>query len=162
MITQERLKQLVYYDERTGNFTFKVNKGIRKVGMVAGSAVGGGYWRIRLDGREYKAHRLAWFYVHGKWPVQDLDHINLNKRDNRISNLRLATETENNANQSLTSRNTSGFKGVTWHAKCQKWQASVKVKGRNRYLGLFDRAEDAHSAYVQAAQEAFGEFARAA
>ena len=162
MITRERLKELVSYNSDTGNFTFVVNKGIRRAGMMAGSAVAGGYWRLRLDGREYKAHRLAWLYMYGEWPDRDVDHINLNKRDNRISNLRLATETENGANQPLSSKNTSGFKGVTWHSRSKKWQAAVKVKGKNKYLGLFDRAEDAHSAYVKASQEAFGEFARAA
>ena len=162
MISEARLKELMTYDPETGDFAFLKRRGYRGAGLKAGSMTAFGYWRIRIDRREYHAHRLAWLYVYGEWPEKDIDHINAIKTDNRIANLRIATPAQNNANQPLTSRNSSGFKGVTWHKRCGKWQAAIKVSGRTFHLGLFERAEDAHAAYVNAAKEHYGECARAA
>ncbi len=161
MINVARLRELMTYDPETGEFMFVKRRGYRKAGEKAGSITAFGYWRIRIDGKEYPAHRLAWLYVHGVWPENDLDHINLDKLDNRMTNLRIATPAQNNANQPLTIRNSSGFKGATWHKRCQKWQAAIKVSGKNIHLGLFESAEAAHDAYIKAAKEHYGEFARA-
>jgi hypothetical protein len=161
MIKRERLMEIVSYDTETGDFTYRINKGIRKAGMKAGSLMTDGYWRLRLDGHEYRAHRLAWLYAYGVWPEMNIDHMNLNKLDNRLANLRLATVSQNTANQSLSKKSTSGFKGVTLHAG-GKWQASIKSMCKFYYLGLFENPEDAHAAYIAAAKELFGKFARTA
>jgi hypothetical protein len=92
----------------------------------------------------------------------DIDHINGDGLDNRWSNLRLATRAENIRNSRTKATNTSGFKGVSWHKRDRKWQAHIKINGRSKNLGLFEAPEDAHAAYVAAAQKYHGEFARAA
>lgn len=119
-----------------------------------------GYRSISIDDRDYLAHRLAWLYVHGKWPPHQLDHINMDRADNRMCNLRQADNAENNCNRPLQSNNTSGFKGVSFHKQTRKWKASLKVRGKDIHLGLFDEAEAAAAAYRLAAQKHFGEFAR--
>ncbi|CAH0532169.1 Phage HNH homing endonuclease (ACLAME 27) [Ralstonia phage UAM5] len=102
------------------------------------------------------AHRLAWLYMTGKWPEQFIDHANMNKGDNRWGNLREANKSQNNANQ--PARTTSGLKGAYWSNASMSWQAKIN----KRYLGSYGTAEEAHAAYMEAARERFGEFARAA
>lgn len=97
-------------------------------------------------------------YVYGRNPSDRLDHINGIKTDNRISNLRECTRSQNSANSNLHSLNTSGLKGVTFHKKSKKWQSAVKVDGKSIYLGLFVSKYDAHNAYEKKAKELFGEF----
>ena len=150
-LTAERLREILNYDPDTGVFTWRVPKGRRvKAGAVAGCDNGDEYIRIRIDGRDYRAHRLAWLYVHGCWPSDQLDHINGNRSDNRMSNLREATPAENNQNRAISSKNTSGFPGVHWHrAKC-KWQAQINVNGKKRHLGWLSDPAEAHAAYTAA------------
>lgn len=107
-------------------------------------------------------HRLVWLYVHGHMP-QQIDHINGDRSDNRLCNLREATQSLNNANSARRSNNTSGSKGVCWNSKRNCWQAHIKPPGQKRvYLGRFDKFEDAAAAYERAATVYFGEYARAA
>jgi hypothetical protein len=160
-LTQERLKELLDYDPETGVFTWLASTTNRiSVGDVAGSVDRLGYRRIALDRRDYKAHRLAWLYMTGEWPTSDLDHINCDKDDNRIANLRLATEAQNGANRRKNSNNTSGYKGVS--SSRGRWRAEIRVNGRARRLGHFTDPAAAHAAYVAAAEKHFGEFARVA
>lgn len=149
------------YSPKTGLFTRLTCRGNQKPGSIAGAFVTGGV-RIRVCGQPFLAHRLAWLCVHGEWPEGDLDHINGNSRDNRIANLRPCDDSQNQANRKLSSLNTSGFKGVCWNAKSGKWQAGIKVRGKSYHLGLFTDPAEAHAAYLKAAHEFFGEFARAA
>jgi hypothetical protein len=114
------------------------------------------------NGLTYTAHRVAWTIYHGSEPDGLIDHINGDPFDNRIANLRLCDTSLNGANRGPTKLNTSGFKGVTWHKRCRKWQAQIGVKGTHYFLGLFDDPAEAHAAYVAAAIKHFGEFARAA
>lgn len=107
------------------------------------------------------AHRLAWALHFGRWPDQAIDHINGDRTDNRIANLRLATVAENTRNGKRRSTNTSGYKGVSLTENGQ-WRATIVAGGRQSYLGRFSTAEDAHAAYVKAASRLHGEFARAA
>lgn len=158
-----RLKDLLSYDPLTGIFTrLRSKKGGVNVGDVAGSDDGKGYVRIAIDRRGYAAHRLAWFYVYGEWPIGYLDHANGDPSDNRIANLRPATNSQNIANAKTPATNTSGLKGVTWNRKSGKWQSGIKVKGKSIHLGLFDDKAEAHRAYCAAATRHQGEFARAA
>ena len=146
MITSDRLKQLLTYDPATGIFTRKVLAGGQMPGSKAGSLDAYGYVCIAVDGRNYKAHRLAWLYMHGAWPTCDLDHKNEVKTDNRIDNLREITKKKNTWNCSnARSNNTSGLRGASKH-KCG-FQASICINGKQMYLGLFSNAELAHKSY---------------
>jgi len=102
-LTRERLMELVSYDPSTGLFTSKVSRPPCKIGKVLGSKQAAGYVEFRLDYKSYLAHRLAWFYIHGDWPVGEIDHINQDRTDNRISNLRDVTRSENNRNSKTRS-----------------------------------------------------------
>jgi hypothetical protein len=162
-LTQKRLKEVLNYDPETGEFTWLVSAGRRvRVGDVAGYQRPDGYCRIQIDGRNYRAHRLAWLHMTGEWPPHQIDHINGDPSDNRTSNLRPATHSQNMANSRKPRHNTSGFKGVSWQAAQRKWVASLKVNGRTRFLGRFDCPAAAHAAYVAAAVKHSGEFARVA
>lgn len=163
MITITEVRELLSYDPISGELWWLKNPQTRKSpGRLAGQTDTKGYRRVVIRGRVYGGHRLAWLLMTGQWPDGLIDHKNLNTTDNRWENLRIATPTQNNANCALTSRNTTGLKGVTWHKKCCRWQASIKENGKNHYLGLFDTAEAAHAAYAAAAEQRFGEFARVA
>lgn len=161
-LSAERLRELVTYDPSSGHFTWKItiNNKSRK-GMRVGCANSHAYHLIGIDGRLHVAHKLAWLYMTGAWPDSDIDHENTNKKDNRWSNLRLASRSRNMANTGPRRDNTSGFKGVSWVEKRSKWMAQIRVNGRNRFLGYFICPEEAHAAYMTAAKDAFGEFARA-
>ena len=162
-LTLARLKEVLTYDPETGLFIWRINRrGRAKAGTVAGADNGVGYIVIRLDGENHKAHRLAVFYMTGKWPIADTDHKNCKKSDNRWGNLRPATRSQNRANTNVRADNTSGFKGVVWDSKSSKWRAQTMVNGKRKYLGLFDKVEDAVGAYGAAVYGYFGPFARVA
>ena len=156
-LTAERLRERLSYCPETGVFRWlgaRQNKG---------SITGGlhnGYCRIKIDGRKYYAHRLVWLYVHGCWPRGDIDHRNGVRDDNRLANLREATESENSRNAKRRSNNTSGFKGANWCSREAKWRAQIDVGRRKINLGYHDTPEAAHAAYRAAAKKHFGAFAR--
>ena len=129
-------------------------------GKIAGStAHQSGYVHIRFDQTFYKAHRLIYAIINGDCsPEFDIDHINGDVADNRIENLRPATRRQNVHNSRMQRRNSSGYKGVTWHIKAKKWCAGIKHNGKRKHLGLFDTAELAHEIYDLAAQLLHGEF----
>jgi hypothetical protein len=163
MLTAERLRELLHYDPETGVFTWRARRSNFSrygIGDVAGCVNPVGYRRIGWGKTYYPAHRLAWLYMTGEWPSGAIDHINCVKDDNRLANLRVATTAQNRANARKSSNNTSGFKGVVWHRKMCRWMAGIKVNGRSLHLGYFDCPAEAHTAYVKAAKEHFGEFAR--
>lgn len=162
MLTVERLRQVLHYDPTTGIFTWLVATARQiNAGDIAGSLDGDGYLAIQIDTRRYKAHRLAWLYVYGVWPIHQVDHKNCRRSDNRVANLREATNQQNSANSSLGRNNSSGFKGVFCRHN-NRWEAAIKVNGKYKSLGCFNTPGDAHTAYEIAAQHHFGEFARAA
>ena len=161
MITQLQLKEVLVYDPESGIFTWiSTRNNFRKAGSIAGSVNKFGYIRITIDEKRYMAHCLAWLYMTGEWPKRDLDHQNLDKADNRWRNLREATRSQNIANTSLNSSNSSGVKGVCWHRRRKLWQAAITCDGRRIHLGYFDVLAEAGSAYELASKELFGEFAR--
>ena len=149
-LTAERLREVLNYDAETGIFTWLARTRNRvAVGDVAGSPDRYGYLRIKIDGRIHSAHRLAWLYVHGEWPKDQLDHINGIRTDNRITNLREATNAENGHNRRKPhSNNTTGYLGVKRDRG--RFQALIRLDGKQRYLGLFDTPEAAHAAYLEA------------
>ena len=162
MITQEQLHRAIHYDPLTGEFTWKVQNGPCSKGKRAGRHNDSGYWRITIDGVTYRAHRLAWLYMTGEWPIDQIDHINGVKDDNRWINLRQANNSQNHANKARQKNNTSGFKGVSLDKRHQRWHAYIKKDNRRHFLGYFESREEAHRAYILAAEEFFGEFARTA
>ena len=152
-ITQELLHELFTLRE-DGELVRKVSTARRvKIGDIAGTIHHAtGYRRIRVNGKQYRAHRLIWFMVHGKFPVNMLDHINGNKLDNRISNLREATHQENMQNKTKARLdNKSGFLGVSLNKG--RFRANIKLNGKLKYLGLFDTPKEAHEAYLKAKRE---------
>ncbi|MEI7998669.1 MAG: HNH endonuclease [Candidatus Omnitrophota bacterium] len=160
MITQEQLKEILHYDPETGSFTWAKSGRRIKIGKVAGGLEKGGYIRIRIFGKMYFAHRLAWLYMTGSFPPELIDHDNGNPSDNRFVNLREATRSENQANRGKTKANASGFKGVYWDKKAKKWKAQIGFESKTKYLGLFDTKEEAHDVYKKAADNLHGKFAR--
>ncbi|MBX9864654.1 MAG: HNH endonuclease [Hyphomicrobium sp.] len=160
MLKCEALREALQYDPQTGEFTSRVRRGRLTPGARVGSTHRTGYRTIKLCDQLHQAHRLAWLYVHGEWPPGMLDHINGIKTDNRITNLRVATGSQNNVNRKKLSQNTSGARGVTWNKSSGKWQAALKVNGKCRYLGVFENIEAASAAYRAAAVQQYGEFAQ--
>lgn len=151
------LKKIVNYHPESGVFTWRVSRGRRKAGDIAGSAEPGRYVSIGIARRAYLAHRLAWLYIHGELPEHEIDHINRDGHDNRIDNLRPSTRAENAYNRGADSRNASGYKGVIyWRGR---WQTNIRVDGKSMYVGRFSTALEAAEAYNQAARKYFGEFA---
>lgn len=154
--TQEHLKALVNYDPETGVFTWRERKGKMAAGSAAGTTRPDGRHMIGIDGRRYLSSRLAWLYVHGELPPSDVDHKDRDRGNDRISNLRKATRTQNNANGKPRVR----FRGVSRHMTSRLWRARIKIDGKETRLGYFVDPEDAARAYDAAARKAFGEFAR--
>ncbi len=150
-INQQNLKNLLAYDPDTGVFTWlKPTSNRIKPGALACSVNTIGYVRIGIGNKRYLAHRLAWLYVYGVWPKNEIDHINRNRQDNRICNLRDATSQENKINSGLKSNNTSGIKGVSWDKKCNRWRVQARVNGKKTYVGIFNDIKDATIAYQKA------------
>lgn len=150
MITQERIKELLHYNSETGVFTWRVSRGMRKVGDLAGTVYTGSegksYIQIQVDFKLYRAHRLSWLYMYGAFPSRQIDHINGNGVDNRISNLRSVTHSENSKNRRLQSNNVSGACGVYWNKAMGKWVAFLNVDLKRVYLGCFTVINDAIAA----------------
>ena len=160
-VTQELIMKLFNYDPVTGVFTRKVSTNRSAlVGSEVCNMNTNGYLRVRIYRKEYKLHRLAWLYVHGRWPLQWIDHINGDPRDNRIANLRECTPSQNGANKKVRCNSMSGLKGVSWNATQGKWFAAIQKDGKSKTIGFFDRAIDAHEAYCVAAKQVHKEFAR--
>ena len=142
-LTQSRLKEVLSYDPDSGKFTWKIHVSNVKAGSVAGSLDFYGYINIRVDGKAYKAHRLVWLYTHGYDPENQIDHLNGVRNDNRITNLREVSQSCNMQNTKVRSNNTSGFPGVYWNKRDQKWKAYICIQGKNHGLGYYDIALDA-------------------
>jgi hypothetical protein len=162
-LTAEYLREVLDYDPETGVFRWRraVARNT-KAGQEAGVSYPqkGGVMRRRIGvgyGR-YLAHRLAWLYVHGEWPAGEIDHVNGDPLDNRIVNLRPATRSQQMLNRRVM--NTSGYKGVSYWEARGKWRAQIRFNGRNKTLGYFLTVEEAAEAYLFAALEHHGDFAR--
>lgn len=159
MITAPQLRELVHYDPETGDFTALVKRHSCYVGKKLGH-VDGGYVKINLCGKTYKAHRLAWLYVNGAFPDEDIDHVNGTRSDNRWANLREASRGQNMMNIGVKKHNTSGWKGVSLYKTTGKWKAQIQIEGKKIGLGYYDDIKEAAEAYIFAALEFHGEFAR--
>jgi len=168
MLTQDRLKQLLHYNPDTGDFRWLERPGNptgwhkSREGTVAGRVMKRRipYLQIRVDDRQYYAHRLAFLYMTGEWPEHYVDHIDGDGLNNRWDNLRGATNAQNQHNAKNWSTNTTGFKGVCFAKDTGKYQAQITQNKKAIYLGQYDTPEEAHAAYRGAAELLRGEFAR--
>lgn len=149
-ITAERLREALDYSPFTGEFRWKETRSHAVRGARAGHLHSTGYIHISVDGRQYKAHRLAWLYVFGCWPDDEIDHRNGVRDDNRIANLRSASRSENMQNKRVYRSSANGFIGTHFHQASGKWAAVIQSKRRRRHLGLFDSNEAAFAAYEAA------------
>ena len=144
-MTQNELKEALNYEPSTGIFTWiKNNKEAFGICPL-------GYKRLKLKGKTYKQHRLAWLYMEGYFPKEFIDHINGIKTDNRFCNLREATNTENQHNRIKPSSNSShNLIGITWNKEASKWCSRISVDKKRIHLGYFGDKENAHQAYLDA------------
>lgn len=139
-----RARELLGYDPETGVLRWRVNRcNVVRSGDEAGYIKGDGYRRIRIDGRDYLAHRIAFLIMEGRWPRDEIDHINRVKDNNRWINLREVSHQENGRNASRRSDNTSGHTGICWDKQGGKWRAHIRLNGRRKHLGRFDDLADA-------------------
>lgn len=155
MLTSQRLKQLVHYEPRSGEFTWLVAKSNRNAGSVAGRKLHQrGYRAIGIDRREYLSHRLAWLYMTGEWPSDVIDHIDGNPSNNEWSNLRSVSKSINQENRKRAASNSStGLLGVVADKAKNLYAARIQVKGRKIHLGSFASPEPAHLLYLIAKRE---------
>ena len=151
-LSQEKVRELLQYESDTGRFFW------RNDGSEAGTYTLG-YRAIRINGRRYFAHRLAWLYVCGRWPRDQIDHIDRDKSNNRIANLREATASQNRFNRWVSYKNRSGIRGVRFEPKRKRWRADIRKNGRTLFLGRYETPSEAMAVYARAAQENSGEFA---
>ena len=177
--TPEQLREILRYEPETGKLYWKA----RPVGMFSDGNTSAEAncksWNTKWSGKEaftaindsgyrcgrvfdrmYRAHRVIWAVHYGEWPEGQIDHIDNDRLNNRIGNLREATNSENTRNQGIRKANTSGFKGVSWNSMAKAFHARIGVDGRNTHLGYHATAEAAHAAYCEAAKKYHGEFAR--
>lgn len=152
-LTAEYLRSRLNYDPETGVFVWAGSRELssnRRAGNRAGSVNREGYRMLNIHRTFYAAHRLAWLYVHGEWPANELDHINGMRDDNRIANLRVADRFINTQNVAVRKTNRSGFAGVSFYKPTGMWKAQIRHANKTHHLGYFPKPEDAHAAYVQA------------
>ena len=162
-ITAKRLRRLLHYNPDTGIWTrIAIRKGY-KLHSLAGRLMTNGYIRIGVDMKRYLSHRLAWLYMTGKWPKDQIDHINGNRSDNRWINLREASNSENQFNRLKQKFNQYGKNGVAKsrdHWRKKPFASRIMIRGKSYYLGRFETAEEAHKAYAFAANKFQGQFSR--
>lgn len=162
--TQQELISILDYDPDSGIFRWKTRADMRSqwngryAGTIAGRRAKRGNIGISIKNKRYQAHRLAWFYVYGEWPLMDIDHRNRVPSDNQIKNLRQATASQNLSNQSIRSDNKTGVRGVTWDKSRGKFFASIRQNGKTIPLGRYQSLAEAKAAYAAASDRLFGEF----
>lgn len=160
MLTADMLRQRFDYNPEMGTFVYLHDVGKLRAGNAAGWRDVRGYQKIQIDGREYKAHRLAWLYMTGSWPNKMIDHANGDTGDNRFANLREATSSQNSANSRTYATNTTGLRGVRYQRRDGRWYAILKADGRRMHLGSYASKEEAAEVYRLASAWYFGRFAR--
>lgn len=158
-ITQDLVKALFTYCPIQGTFTRLITTGTKaKQGSIANCDTDSGYQTLEINGHRYRAHRVAWLYVYGIFPSEYLDHIDRNRSNNSISNLREATVTQNSGNTKVRADNSTGYKGVSLDKRSGRYRAYITINKKQKSLGYFSTAEEAAEAYNSAAATHFGEF----
>ncbi|MEP2955525.1 MAG: HNH endonuclease [Sulfitobacter sp.] len=166
LLTAEVLRNLLRYEPETGKLFWQERPegpqgwNTRYAGTEALRHVNSyGHCAGNIFGKNYYAHRVIWCMVTGAWPADVIDHINGDGADNRIENLREASCAQNQHNAKVRADNSSGFKGVAWDRRHQKWRAYITCDGKRRHVGLFSSPLEAHAAQCAAASKYHGEFA---
>jgi len=155
-LTSDQLKEVIHYDLESGIFRWRVNvSSTGRAGNITGAKTKAGYIVIRLNRRLYLAHRLAWLYVNGEFPPNLIDHIDLNKSNNRWANLRLCTKSGNSQNRVKAQSNNkkSGLLGIYYSAANRQWGAKIVVNKKQHHGGFYDTPEAAHNAYINLKRE---------
>jgi hypothetical protein len=142
-LTQNYLKEQLHYNPTTGEFNWIEKKQGRPLNGIAGTMDKDGYRCIRINGKSYKAHRLAFLYMTGNFPPEQIDHLNHRRDDNSFINLRHASHKENQRNASMSSNNKSGFTGVSWYKRDKRWVAKIDINGKRKHLGCFKDLDEA-------------------
>ena len=153
MLTQDTLKSIFHYDPETGVFTRLIKN---KISGTFDKTTG--YIVVWCDKKLYLAHRLAFLYMTGSFPKNQIDHINGIRHDNRFVNIRPATNSENSINKSIHPKNTSGYKGVYLSSQDGKWKAKININCKQVHIGTFNSPIEANVAYIKKAKELHGEF----
>tara|TARA_R110000796_G_C14258651_1_gene399623 strand:- start:24 stop:521 length:498 start_codon:yes stop_codon:yes gene_type:complete len=157
-LTVDLLKHLFEYDKETGELRWAVKRQGCSQGSVAGSIDSKGYRVITVNQKPYKAHRLVYLMHKGYLP-RTLDHINNNRSDNRIENLRAVSAGQNQHNRKINSNNKSGYKGVSWYASYSKWKAKIDLENKTVFLGYYNTPEEADVVVRAAREELHGIYA---
>jgi hypothetical protein len=161
ILTQLKVKEVLDYNPATGVFTWKKPVAKRvKVGDKAGTLRKDGYIGLTIAGKRFLAHRIAYLFMKGCFPDEEIDHKDTNKANNQWDNLRPADDTQNQGNVNLRSDNKSGCRGVHWNKRLGKWVVSIHMNGARKHIGCFHNIDEATDAYRQYAKDYFGEFAR--
>lgn len=163
-VTRDRVLELLTYCPDTGDFRWKTRRASRRPKSMSAGWLDEGYIRITIDGRKYHASHLAWLIVHGHWPPNMVDHKDRDPANNRIGNLRLATNAQNQMNKKARTSGASGYKGVAIIRRRGRvqYRASIRYGGKTHVSGYFSDPKDAHAYYCAEAARVFGDFARSA
>jgi hypothetical protein len=158
MLSHNELLTILFYNPKTGDFLNRETG--KSLGCI--KTCKNGYERkiISIKNQKYKASRLAWFYMTGRWPKTNIDHIDTDSLNNKWHNLREATKQENGWNRGPQSNNTSGYKNITWHKQNKKWQVKFQIDGRNKSFGLYEDIELANLVACEVRDVVHGQFAR--
>ena len=153
-LTAAQLRELLSYDPESGKL-LRIKSRAHWVGKEAGMLDAYGYVVVKIGKKAHKAHRLAWLYVHGEWPAGQIDHINGDKSDNRIANLRVVSNQANvqNVRRARSSNVSTRLLGAHYDKRNRVYLSRIWVGGKLVYLGRFDNAQDAHDAYLKAKRE---------
>lgn len=156
----EVLHKYFLYNPSTGALTWKISPAqcIKPDKVVGSINKLSGYRLLSFNKKTYRSHRIIWALMTGYWPSNNIDHINLNRADNRWVNLREATAQENMRNKKSAKNSSSHYKGVCWHKRDKIWQSVLRIGGKNLHLGYFQNEADAAKAYNEKAKTLFGEF----
>jgi len=157
-LTQDDVKKMFEYKD--GNLYWKTTKKTNLLGKRVGYLQSNGYTRVNIKNKPKYLHRLIFLYHYGHWPSQQIDHIDGNPKNNRIENLREATNAQNNYNKTKCDRNTSGYKGVSWSKAANKWESYVTIDGKRKYLGIYENIQDAAKVASNARKKLHVEFAK--
>lgn len=156
--TKRQIEEMLSYCSETGLLYWRVNSRRYKENNPAGKMCERGYVRVSIEGIKYPAHQIIWLLIYGEWPHMDIDHIDGNRSNNSICNLRLATKAQNNANACLRKDNSSGYKGVSYHKSNKRYRAEIRHDGKRKLIGYFKTAQEASDAYCKEAIKLKGEF----